>query len=101
MTMRRCPHCRRLILDSEFLGHRQAHWDKVRERKGSSGNWKSIRMFILRRDGFYCTSCGAAGEQLSGTAKLEVHHVDGNWKNNRPQNLATLCEECHVERKQR
>ena len=94
--MRRCPYCRRLVQDREFLAHRQAHWDQRRERKGSSGNWKTVRKFILRRDRYRCTKCGALGEQLDGNVKLEVHHVDGNWKNNHPQNLATLCDDCHT-----
>lgn len=36
-----------------------------------------------------CESCGT-------TASLQVHHRDGNWKNNNPQNLRTLCASCHT-----
>lgn len=95
MPMRRCPYCRRVILDQLFLAHRQAHWDQRRERKGSSGEWPTVRKFILRRDSYRCATCTAPGRQIGGIADLEVHHMNGNWKDNRPENLVTLCHECH------
>jgi hypothetical protein len=27
---------------------------------------------------------------------LTVHHLDGDWKNNRADNLALLCPNCHA-----
>lgn len=35
-----------------------------------------------------CERCGTAD-------RLHVHHKDGNFKNNDPANLETLCETCH------
>lgn len=35
-----------------------------------------------------CEECGTA-------ERLHVHHVDGNWQNNDPPNLRTLCGPCH------
>src|SRR3990167_4846126 len=35
-----------------------------------------------------CEACGT-------TKKLEVHHVNGNRKNNDESNLQTLCNVCH------
>jgi hypothetical protein len=35
-----------------------------------------------------CTRCGAE--------KSERHHVDGNTKNNVPENIAILCRRCHL-----
>ena len=29
------------------------------------------------------------------TLPLEIDHIDGNWKNNRPENLCVLCPNCH------
>ena len=91
MPWRRCPHCRKLVIDREFLAHRQAHWDRARERKGSSGNWKTLRGKVIARDRYRCRKCGAAEE-------LEVHHVDGDWRNNDLGNLITLCNSCHPRR---
>jgi hypothetical protein len=33
------------------------------------------------------------------TTTLEVHHVDGNWRNDDWLNLVTLCHDCHVDAK--
>lgn len=36
-----------------------------------------------------CEECGA-------TTRLQAHHVDENWRNNAPSNIATLCATCHL-----
>jgi len=35
-----------------------------------------------------CEACG-------GLERLEAHHIDENPKNNRSQNIQTLCRSCH------
>ena len=42
----------------------------------------------FRRD--VCESCGSK-------ENLDTHHRDGNVENNDPQNIATLCETCHMQ----
>lgn len=37
----------------------------------------------------YECSCGC-------TKNLEVHHIDGKWLNNSPENLTYLCKACHA-----
>jgi 5-methylcytosine-specific restriction endonuclease McrA len=37
--------------------------------------------------------CIVCGESMPNT--FETHHLDGNEKNNDPENLATLCASCH------
>ena len=44
----------------------------------------------LRR--FRSSSCGRCG----ATANLAIHHKDGDWRNNDPSNLETLCGSCHT-----
>lgn len=39
--------------------------------------------------GISCENCG-------GAKLLAAHHVDGNWKNNSPENIQTLCVSCHA-----
>lgn len=36
-----------------------------------------------------CEACGT-------TSKLAIHHEDRNWRNNKPENLKTLCGSCHT-----
>ena len=36
-----------------------------------------------------CTACGKEG-------RTDVHHINGNWQDNRPENLTRLCRSCHI-----
>ena len=54
---------------------------------------------MLTRDGYrfharkmrkeFCEICG-------NTKMLCAHHIDGNWTNNNPSNIQTLCNSCHT-----
>jgi len=35
-----------------------------------------------------CVVCGSSNG-------IEVHHIDGDWLNNHPINLAPVCHRCH------
>ena len=41
------------------------------------------------------TACEACGFQAVDTTQLDVDHKDGNHHNNDPNNLWTLCANCH------
>jgi len=40
----------------------------------------------------FCESCNF---KPLHTCQLDVDHIDGNRKNNKPENLQTLCANCH------
>ena len=56
----------------------------------SKGGDSSTKWHVLSRI-FAESSCEACGSQMN----LQVHHVDGDYRNNAMENLQTLCESCH------
>ena len=54
----------------------------------NNGFRKIVRPNILKRDNHTCQKCGL-------TKRLQIHHIDGNKKNDNPNNLITLCIFCH------
>ena len=42
---------------------------------------------------YICEHCRLDPEQVPVT--LHVDHIDGDWLNNRPENLRFLCPNCH------
>lgn len=42
-----------------------------------------------------CALCGIKLVWLGEPLPLEVDHIDGNWRNNRIENLQLLCPNCH------
>ncbi|MEU6541767.1 HNH endonuclease signature motif containing protein [Streptomyces sp. NPDC046859] len=42
-----------------------------------------------------CALCGVEGVWLGEPLPLEVDHIDGEWRNNRFENLRLLCPNCH------
>ena len=52
--------------------------------------WQRVRLIVLSRDGWRCVRCGRAG-------RLEVHHKRhvAQGGDEQPENLETLCLDCH------
>ena len=59
---------------------------------------KALRLEILYRDHFICRDCGATYSDTGG--RFEVHHVVPVSEGGKdlPENLITLCAECHLKR---
>ena len=75
-------------LSGEINGFSETnHWGTVPKR---------IRRYLFKKYNSKCARCGW-GEinPYSNKVPLEVEHIDGDYKNNRPENLTLLCPNCH------
>lgn len=54
-----------------------------------------LREQIRKRDNYTCQECKHIQKQLG--YKLHIHHIDFNKKNNSPNNLISLCRNCHAQ----
>lgn len=52
------------------------------------------RQELIRKRGNKCECCGLT-KWLGSPIKLEIHHLDGNRKNDNEDNLQILCPNCH------
>ena len=69
------------------VGRRKLTWANV-----ASGEWRCSGNYIkvLERDNYACAICGSNDKPI-------VHHLDGNPKNNKENNLLTVCYKCHAD----
>lgn len=65
-------------------------------RRGKTGTAHWIRDYMLAKCQFKCTKCNW-GEINRHTNKvpLELEHIDGDYLNNKEENLTILCPNCH------
>jgi len=70
------------------------------EIEGSAGTWHisgRIRRWLHEQSNNSCTKCGwNKVNEYTGKVSLQVNHIDGNWKNHRPENLELICPNCHT-----
>ena len=63
---------------------------------GKYGLSKIIRKYMLEKTNYACELCGWNKiNPITGKSPLEIHHKDGNYKNNKEENLQVLCPNCH------
>ena len=64
------------------------------------GTWANVsshvRHYLLNKYGA-CVVCGwAERNPVTGKIPLHIDHIDGDWRNNRPENLRVLCPNHHA-----
>ena len=58
---------------------------------------KGLKEKVKMRDSNQCRLCGVLKENISKASGhgLNIHHIDYDKKNNKIENLITLCNQCH------
>lgn len=63
----------------------------------STGTALWIKYYFIKTFGNKCMRCGWAERNLfTNKIPLSLHHIDGNYKNNKVENLELLCPNCHA-----
>ena len=106
-----CKNCSKLTRNKQYccVSCQQQHQTKIWIEKWLSGEisgyygtnlWGGIpdriRNYLFKKYNNSCAICGwNTVNNFTGKIPLEVEHIDGKYKNNRPENLTLLCPNCH------
>lgn len=76
---------------ASFNIHKISNPDVKDYQKGQQKGFYNVKAFVLDRDGYQCQKC------KTKKGKLHTHHIifRSNGGTDTPDNLITLCEECH------
>ena len=58
--------------------------------------WREVRDFVFKRDFGLCVRCGGKGEIVHHKIYLTPENIDNPYISLNPDNLETLCRECHA-----
>jgi len=65
--------------------------------KGVSSISGHVRKYLFEKYKSKCSKCEWSEVNIyTGKVPLQIEHKDGNWKNNREENLELLCPNCHT-----
>ena len=69
------------------------------EETGNRGDYQismHIKRYLYNKYKNKCARCGwGEVNKYTGNIPLEVEHIDGNYENNKEENLILLCPNCH------
>lgn len=75
------------------LGEKSSNWQGGISFEPYNTDWtKTLKRSIRERDKYTCQICSKQQEDRA----FHVHHIDYNKLNSNPNNLITLCSNCHM-----
>ena len=77
----------------KMSGENSPHWLGGKSFEPYTIEWtKTLKRAIRERDHYTCQLCGKLQEDIA----FCIHHIDYDKKNCNPNNLITLCKNCHT-----
>lgn len=76
-------YCDRLCMRKDYL--KIGSYEQIYSNAHTTA--RNINNLILHKH--KCEECGSY-------KNLDIHHIDGNWQNNKLDNLMCLCRSCHT-----
>jgi len=65
-------------------------------RMGKTGTARWIKTYLIEKHGEKCMECGWNERNVyTGNIPIELEHIDGDFTNNKEENLKLLCPSCH------
>ena len=70
--------------------------DEENGLKGEYSISNYIKRYLFEKHNCKCEKCGwGEKNEFTDTIPLEIHHIDGDYTNNKEENLQLLCPNCH------
>jgi len=83
-------------LGEKSIGENNPHYIDGKSCGKYTKTVHKLKEEIRKRDNYTCQDCGIIQDVLKGWyKKLDVHHIDGDDTNNDPENMISLCRNCH------
>ncbi|SIS20751.1 HNH endonuclease signature motif containing protein [Natronorubrum thiooxidans] len=100
LYIRRSPIATPTRLVPWFAGTTPKKAKLNRETPPYPDDWATLATLVRQRDGHQCRNCDALGGPRQGNAELHVDHQNPRSRGgeDHPQNLRTLCRNCHEAR---
>jgi hypothetical protein len=65
--------------------------------RGKTATAMWIKWYLIKKHGESCMDCGWCEiNKYTGNIPIELEHIDGDFTNNRIENLKLLCPNCHA-----
>jgi len=74
-------------------GEKHVFWKGGTSSEPYSFEFRELKKQIRKRDNYRCQQCFRHQSELN--YPVHVHHIDFNKENDNPDNLVTLCKNCH------